>query len=159
MDLTAGTSVCFHCSSSATLRNLKVGLKSELALKSTYTEATMFSPGFLLIFIVMIQQEHQAPLVSTSRESCTELMESLLHLIIANTLQGCCSYLRLKNEKTELPHLITKRRSWEWNQVHAIPNPFCQFLPFETCDVKMSVSPTKYSVGVCFLFVHLMSIF
>lgn len=102
VDLTAGTSVCFHCSSSLMLRNLKVGLKSELALKSTYTEATMFSPGFLLIFIVMIQQEHQAPLVSTSRESCTELMESLLHLIIANTLQGCCSYLRLKNEKTEL---------------------------------------------------------
>ena len=102
VDLTSGISICFHCSSSPTYRNPKVGLKSELSLKSTYTEATMFSPGFVLIFIVLIQQEHQAPLVSTSRESCTELTESLPHLIIANTLQGCCSYLRLKNEKTEL---------------------------------------------------------
>ena len=58
VDLTSGISICFHCSFSPTYQNPKVGLKSELSLKSTYTEATMFSPGFILIFIVMIQQEH-----------------------------------------------------------------------------------------------------
>lgn len=44
--------------------------------------------------------------MGTSHEAHTALIESLPNLIIANTLQVCCSHLHLKNEKIEFNYPI-----------------------------------------------------